>query len=60
MGPEVFSFQDILEQQSEDYEVLLKVAGIGICSSDMYVFGAIINAGRRHKFLVHEVGGTIA
>ena len=45
MGPEVFSFQDILEQQSEHYEVLLKVAGIGICGSDMYVFEAIINAG---------------
>jgi len=38
MGPEVLSFQDMPDPQPERGEVLIKVAGVGICGSDMHAF----------------------
>ena len=37
-GPEVLSFQDMPDPQPERREVLIKVAGVGICGSDMHAF----------------------
>ncbi|MBT3649252.1 MAG: alcohol dehydrogenase catalytic domain-containing protein, partial [Rhodobacteraceae bacterium] len=38
MGPEVLSFQDMPDPQPERGEVLIKVAGVGVCGSDMHAF----------------------
>ena len=37
-GPEVLSFQDMPDPQPERREVLLKVAGGGICGSALHAF----------------------
>ena len=38
MGSEVLSFQDMPDPQPKRGEVLIKVAGVGICGLDMHAF----------------------
>ena len=60
MGPEVLSFQDMPDPQPERGEVLIKVAGVGICGSDMHAFLGHDERRPAPLILGHEVAGTIA
>ena len=60
MGPEVLSFEDMPDPQPERGEVLIKVAGVGICGSDMHAFLGHDERRPAPLILGHEVAGTIA
>ncbi len=60
MGPEVLSFQDMPDPQPERGEVLIKVAGVGVCGSDMHAFLGHDERRPAPLILGHEVAGTIA
>ena len=60
MGPEVLSFQDMPDPQPNRGEVLIKVAGVGICGSDMHAFVGHDERRPAPLILGHEVAGMIA
>lgn len=58
-APETFAFQDVLDPEPADGEVLIKVDSVGICGSDMHAFLGHDERRPAPLILGHEVAGTI-
>lgn len=58
-GPEQLSFQDAPDPLLADGEVLVEVASVGICGSDMHAFLGHDERRPAPLILGHEVAGTI-